>query len=295
MQVETRQFASVSDLLGHARSSVAAGLVQRVRRDDQAVQPRQRTDWLPAIGAALVALADDPGDGPAAVADFFATASVGAALVDWLNLLIERGFDARTSVRPAVAPAQGPVGVDTLALALNKHSEWLRDPQVIWFDLAPSSAAPAATEADLVAAVQVSVSLGRPRTSGAFDPAVLGWLRHAAIFSTRIRAVLPALIAGLLHGTDARGCVVGLEYAVRAGDRRWCIDALSDLASAAPTWLGTSIPDARALWPKEAGVQLNLDARSPPGPEPAACLGDLLEDALSAAAHELATAPRMDA
>ena len=302
MHFEGRQFGSVSDLLAHARESAALGLQHRVRGDDQEVALAwldrlgcDRSDWLPAIGATLVALADDPGDAATAVADFFATATIGPALIAWLDLLMEGGFDARSSIKPTVLRADAPVGVDALRLGLQKHVDWLRDPQVIWFDLAPSSAAAVGNDGDLRAAVDLSVAIGRPRTTGALDSAVLGWLRHAALFSARIRAALPCLVDALLHGRSALGQVVGLEYAVRAADRRWCLGSLVVLATAAPDWLQMTPAEARALWPSDAATQLNLDARLPPGPELAGNLSDLLQDALKAANEELATSPRMDA
>ncbi len=99
MQFEDKAFESVSDLVALARESVADGLIQRVLRDDQEVALAwldrlgcNRSDWLPAVGAALVALAEEPGDAPVAVADFFATATTGPALVAWLDLLLEAGF-----------------------------------------------------------------------------------------------------------------------------------------------------------------------------------------------------------
>ena len=302
MQFDNRQFHSVDDLVDQARASVAGGLTQRVRRDDQEIAlawldrlAQRRSDWLPAIGATLVSLAEDGGDNATAVADFYATAAMGVALIDWLDLLLDCGLRTSTSVRSQLVRADGPLAIADLRKGLDEQVRWLRDPPLLWFDIEPSSTPEVADDAGLAAAVAESVAVGRPRMSGAFDPAVLGWLRHGALFSGRIRAALPGLVDDLLLGDEPKGQVVGLEYAVRAGDRRWCLDSLTILVDAAPAWLNGPVDGVNSLWPADQPPQLNLKARLPPRTTLAMTLGDLLEDAVAAAGHEVATAPRMSA
>jgi hypothetical protein len=295
MRWEHLTFATTDELISAARVSVGEGLRRRVRRDDS--EPalawmdrlaQSRSDWLPAVGLTLHALAADSQEAHrVAVADFFATASIAPALVSVLEVLLQD--NALASSVTGYHGGQGAVTLAQLRGPLGELAAGLSTPGWIHFDLKPTRAMDISTTDKRRAAVLDCVTVGRQRTVGGFDGITLGWLRHLAFFNRLLIPELVDHVRGLFEGTDPRGCLCAAEYVALAHDAHWLAPLLEQWLTEKPAAMalriGVDEPDG---WPlrgrQHTFAELGL------GPRPS--IGDLVAHAYQRAQDEVATAPR---
>lgn len=253
-------------------------MFHRVTRDDD--EPAllwldrlaaRRSDWHAAIASTLQQLAEDAGDAPSAVVDWFERGVTGPAFVATGQAILEKHPELASMSEQALDPQAEPL---LLAKILPRLQEAATRAQAkvqhLLFRSPKREIVAFSDPADLLREAQVAASQGESRLQGGIDGwYTLDFLRQLAYFVPWVRKALPKVLADLAD-TDEAGARAATEYALRAGDATWLLPQLRAWNEASPQWFA-----AAATFPLA----------------PAGTLDECVTAAIEAAEAEAATAP----